>query len=167
MATGAGNLPYTPTYVSPFDVITSQAENETQDNITALANGTGIGDGALDTAAYKNGSVTADKVNFATFAKTWTDVKASRASNTNYTNTKNYPIEVQVTFDFSADTNSSRWRQGSLIVDGVQVNSEYTEATSRTINSVSATVPPGSTYSATAISSNPGKTLIYLWTELL
>jgi len=111
--------------------------------------------------------VTASQIDFTTFAKTWTDVKANRASNTNYTNTKNYPIEVQVTFDFSADTNSSRWRQGSLIVDGVQVNSEYTEATSRTINSVSATVPPGSTYSATAISSNPGKTLIYLWTELL
>lgn len=50
MATGTGNLPYSPTYVSPFDLITSQAENETQDNISALADGSGIGDGALNGA---------------------------------------------------------------------------------------------------------------------
>lgn len=47
MATGAGNLPHTPTYVSPFDIITSQAENETQDNIVSLADGSGQGDGSV------------------------------------------------------------------------------------------------------------------------
>lgn len=58
MATGTGNLPYPMSPVSPFDVITSQAENERIANIESLADGTGIGDK----------SVTADKIDFATFA---------------------------------------------------------------------------------------------------
>ena len=56
MATGTGNLPYPMPPVSPFDVITSQAENERIANIKSLADGTGIGDGA----------VTSDKIDFAT-----------------------------------------------------------------------------------------------------
>lgn len=47
MSTGIGNLPYTMAPVSPFDVITSQAENEMIANIESLANGTGIGDAAV------------------------------------------------------------------------------------------------------------------------
>lgn len=56
MATGTGNLPYSMPPVSPFDVITSQAENERIANIKALADGTGIGDNAI----------TASKLDFAT-----------------------------------------------------------------------------------------------------
>lgn len=40
-------LPYPMSPVSPFDVITSQAENEKIANIESLADGTGIGDGAI------------------------------------------------------------------------------------------------------------------------
>lgn len=47
MATGTGNLPYPMSPVSPFDVITSQAENEKIANIESLADGTGIGDNAI------------------------------------------------------------------------------------------------------------------------
>lgn len=56
MATGTGNLPYPMSPVSPFDVITSQAENEKIANIESLADGTGIGDKAI----------TASKLDFAT-----------------------------------------------------------------------------------------------------
>lgn len=56
MSTGIGNLPYTMPPVSPFDVITSQAENERIANIKSLADGTGIGDSA----------VTSDKVDWTT-----------------------------------------------------------------------------------------------------
>lgn len=61
MATGTGNLPYPMSPVSPFDVITSQAENERIANIKSLADGTGVGDGA----------VTAAKIDFTTFSKGW------------------------------------------------------------------------------------------------
>lgn len=47
MATGIGNLPYPMPPVSPFDLVTSQAENERIANIEALADGTGIGDKAI------------------------------------------------------------------------------------------------------------------------
>jgi hypothetical protein len=60
MATGTGNLPYPMPPVSPFDVITSQAENERIANIESLADGTGVGDGA----------VTAAKIDFTTFSPT-------------------------------------------------------------------------------------------------
>lgn len=51
-------LPYPMSPVSPFDVITSQAENEKIANIESLADGTGIDDGAI----------TATKIDFATLA---------------------------------------------------------------------------------------------------
>lgn len=50
-------LPYPMSPVSPFDVITSQAENEKIANIESLADGTGIDDGAI----------TAPKIDFTTF----------------------------------------------------------------------------------------------------
>lgn len=58
MATGTGNLPYTMPPVSPFDVITSQAENERIANIESLADGTGIGDGAVTLGKIGGGSTT-------------------------------------------------------------------------------------------------------------
>lgn len=62
MATGTGNLPYSLSPVSPFDVITSQAENERIADIESLADGTGIGDEAVTTAKIVNGAVTAAKI---------------------------------------------------------------------------------------------------------
>lgn len=62
MATGIGNLPYTMPPVSPFDVITSQAENERIANIESLADGTGIGDNAI--TASKLGPTTFQSPNY-------------------------------------------------------------------------------------------------------
>jgi hypothetical protein len=56
MATGTGNLPYTMPPVSPFDVITSQAENEKIANIESLADGTGIGDKSVTLPAINGGT---------------------------------------------------------------------------------------------------------------
>lgn len=49
-------LPYTMPPVSPFDVITSQAENEKIANIEALADGTGIDNKAVTIAKINGGS---------------------------------------------------------------------------------------------------------------
>lgn len=64
MATGILNLPYTMSPVSPFDVITSQAENERIANIESLADGTGIGDNAItaDKTAF-GGNYSTSEVN--------------------------------------------------------------------------------------------------------
>lgn len=64
MATGIGNLPYAMPAVSPFDTITAQETNERIANIESLADGTGIGDGAL-TAIKTNfgGNYTTSEVN--------------------------------------------------------------------------------------------------------
>lgn len=58
-------LPYPMSPVSPFDVITSQAENEKIANIESLADGTGIDDGAItaskiDLASYYTSLALAD-----------------------------------------------------------------------------------------------------------
>lgn len=58
MASGAGNLPYPGKAYSPFDILTAEELNEDVANIERLADGTGIGDGA----------VTAQKIDFATLA---------------------------------------------------------------------------------------------------
>lgn len=81
MATGIGNLPYVMPPVSPFDTITSQETNERIANIEAVADGTGIGDGAIDTVALAAGAVetakinddavTSDKIDFSTSGKVW------------------------------------------------------------------------------------------------
>lgn len=66
MAIGIGNLPYTMAPVSPFDVITSQAENENIANIESLADGSGRGDGSVTTTQIANAAVTAPKIDFTT-----------------------------------------------------------------------------------------------------
>lgn len=77
MATGTGNLPYSMSPVSPFDVITSQAENEKIANIESLADGTGIGDGAVTLPAINGGTtagvLTTDASGNVTVDGAWTD----------------------------------------------------------------------------------------------
>lgn len=80
--------------------------------------------------------------------QTWQDVKASRAANTNYTNTTGRPIQVNIT---TADANAR-----SLTVGGVVAS--YTNSTYGGNYFVTAIVPPGSTYSYSGTFSN--------WAEL-
>ena len=63
-------LPYPMAPVSPFDVITSQAENEKIANIESLADGTGIGNNAISTAKIADNAVTASKLDSATLSTT-------------------------------------------------------------------------------------------------
>lgn len=58
-------LPYPMSPVSPFDVITSQAENEKIANIEAIYNGE-LANNSVTTAAVANGAITADKIDFTT-----------------------------------------------------------------------------------------------------
>lgn len=64
MATGTGNLPYITDPVSPFDTILAETTNEHIANIEALADGSGIGDGAIGTDTLAQSAVTADKTAF-------------------------------------------------------------------------------------------------------
>lgn len=86
MATGTGNLPYPMSPVSPFDVITSQAENERIANIESLADGTGVGDGA----------VTSAKIDFTTFSKGWGTNHApiNIATSGNYSSLTSVTVEL-------------------------------------------------------------------------
>lgn len=47
MSTGTGNLPYPGKVYSPFDVLTAEELNEDVANIESLADGSGLGDGAV------------------------------------------------------------------------------------------------------------------------
>lgn len=78
-------LPYTMPPVSPFDVITSQAENEKIANIEALAAGTGLDDGAVTTAKIDDGAVTASKLDFETYIELGRATAASNVSSLNVT----------------------------------------------------------------------------------
>lgn len=80
--------------------------------------------------------------------QTWQDVKASRAANTIYTNTTPRPIQVAIT---SADANAR-----SITVGGVVA--AYTSTTYGGNYFLTATVPPGATYSYSGTFSN--------WAEL-
>lgn len=69
MATGIGNLPYVMPPVSPFDTITAQETNERIANIEAVADGSGIGDGAISAVAIEDNAVTTAKIADNTIAK--------------------------------------------------------------------------------------------------
>lgn len=62
MASGTGNLPYPGKVYNPFDVLTAEELNEDVENIESLADGSGIGDGAIPTAAIADGAVTPIKL---------------------------------------------------------------------------------------------------------
>lgn len=70
MATGTGNLPNDNMSFSPFAILTAEEMNDLVENIESLAEGTGIGDGSVDTAALADEAVTASKIDFSTLG--WT-----------------------------------------------------------------------------------------------
>lgn len=61
MATGTGNLPNQSMSFSPFAILTAEELNDLVENIESLADGSGIGDGAIDTTQLADESVTPDK----------------------------------------------------------------------------------------------------------
>lgn len=64
MATGTGNLPFPGKSYTPFDILTAEELNEDVANIESLADGTGIGDGAITTNTLAQSAVTAAKTDF-------------------------------------------------------------------------------------------------------
>lgn len=95
-------------------------------------------------------------------SQTWQDVKASRALSTTYTNSTGKPIAVSVTL--SGTVNSSTLF-GSMTINGVSnigASGTITGATAANYSiPVQAIVPPGATYSVTAIQGS-----ISNWLEL-
>ena len=73
--------------------------------------------------------------------QTWTDVTASRASGTTYTNTTGKPILV------NANSNTSSSGSMTCVVSGVTINNNATGTTSSGVASF--IVPPSATYSIT------------------
>ena len=68
MATGTGNLPNQSMSFSPFAILTAEELNDMVENIESLADGSGIGDGAIDTTQLADEAVTSDKIDFTTLA---------------------------------------------------------------------------------------------------
>lgn len=165
----AGTLAYTPVAnnaAAPALAADSIRLAKVVTNATAITSVVQSGIDSIGNPFKPTGAIGASNMSWSTFATTWKDVKAQRSPNTDYTNTHPYPIQVSVSFDFASDSNSSRWRQGSIYVDGVRASTMYTDDLGRSIMSCTATVPPGATYNISPISSNAGKTTIYSWTEL-
>jgi len=108
------------------------------------------GTAAQPVMTHSNGTAVGLARQDAAFAvgQTWQDVKASRAANTNYTNTTGRPIQVNIV---TADANAR-----SITVGGVVA--AYTFATYGGNYFLTATIPPGSTYSYSGTFSN--------WAEL-
>lgn len=69
MATGNGNLPNPTMSFSPFAILTAEEMNNIVENINALADGTGIGDGSVGTSDIANNAVTSSKIDFTTLGK--------------------------------------------------------------------------------------------------
>lgn len=88
------------------------------------------------------------------FGQSWTDVTASRALNTTYTNSTGAPIQIIVRVDQSG-TGTNTLTVGGTVIQSVSTGTTYTWAT------FSAIVPNGATY----IISNTAITLTK-WTEL-
>lgn len=97
--------------------------------------------------------------------QTWSDVKASRALATNYTNSTGKPITISVILD----ANGLPQQRTSLVVNGTTVAtitpSDYYSATAATVHysTLSGVVPAGATYSLQISSGTP---TIIGWLEL-
>lgn len=147
-------LPYPTKVVLPFDIATAQDMNERHANDVALANGSGLDDGA----------VTSDKLDLSAvpyFNRVWSN-PPGRAAGTTYTNSNAYPIDVSISVDLRAGTAA---RQARLLVGSSTVADVFTETgnNSRTIVQLTATVPAGETYRMNIVS---GSVQVFQWAEL-
>lgn len=133
MATGTGNLPNPGMVFSPFDILTAEEMNDLVANIESLATGSGIGDGALDTNAYKDGSVTPAKISNPykfrayrssahNFTNAWTKIPFNAESfdlNNDYDNSTNFryvaPMTGYYRFNARASTSQSSGTNRLLI----------------------------------------------------
>lgn len=62
MASGTGNLPHPALSFSPFAILTAEEMNDLVENIESLADGSGIGDGAV-TPEKRSGGFAAGRIN--------------------------------------------------------------------------------------------------------
>lgn len=119
---------------------------------------TGLAAGGLPDLSITSAELSTDVVPIGV-NQTWQDVTASRAISTTYTNTTGRPITVVISFSY----NGSAAVLGYLTVNGVvikfgQINSAYIN-----VDSGTAIVPAGATYTFTASSGSLG---INAWLEL-
>lgn len=115
-------LPYSMSPVSPFDVITSQAENEKIANIESLADGTGIDDGAitaskLDSASYYTYSAVIPQRGLTATAATAASVTLPGAGR--------YLVTASLMFNNYGEA-AVRDFYGNLTVGGTTIRSLYT-----------------------------------------
>jgi hypothetical protein len=151
MATGTGNLPNQNMDFVPLATLPAADLDKLVDNIESLADGTGIGDGAI----------TADKIDWTTIAyfnRTWQTV--TRSSGTTYTNSNSYPIDVMIIL--SRTTKFSVL--ATFLINGV-IRSRITANDSDNgtfYGTINATIPAGATYRL-----NLSVGTIDLWSELI
>ena len=131
-------------------------------NSVVLGNGTNavqlVAPGTSGNVLTSNGTTwTSSPLGVIGVGQTWTDVTASRAANTTYTNNTGKPIMVIV----------STWAVGNanvtiqLNINGVMVGRDASYEASGTLGGcISAIVPNGSTYSVTNLSGT------LTWSEL-
>lgn len=101
-----------------------------------------------------SGNVTIGGVGILGIGQTWTDVTASRALGTTYTNSTGKPIQVMMCFA----TTSTTSRTQTAIVNGVTIFSQTTNYIAPVLNFI---VPSGATYSITSTGLTLGT-----WSEL-
>lgn len=89
MATGTGNLPNPSMSFSPFAILTAEEMNNILENINALADGTGIGDGSVGTSDLANLAVTTGKLAAASVANAKLDF-----ANINFGNYLNTEVDT-------------------------------------------------------------------------
>jgi hypothetical protein len=84
---------------------------------------------------------TLSRVMLGNSSQTWTNVTASRAFGTTYTNSTGAPIMVVIAFAFPGAGAAGQFTVGGVLITFGQVNSAYIQ-----LASGSAIVPPGATY---------------------
>lgn len=86
-------------------------------------------------------------------------VTSSRKLDTVYTNNKNYPIQVNISVNFPANT---AYRQANLYIDGTHVGAIFSFSPDRNIVNYHFIVAPGQSYE---IVDPSGRCSIYIWAE--
>ena len=106
-------------------------------------------------AVDASGNVTIGGVGILGIGQSWSDVTASRALGTTYTNSTGKPIQVMMNYNGTSSTS----RTLTAVVNGTTIMSVTTNYICPTLNFI---VPSGATYSITS----SGGLLLGLWSEL-